>query len=207
MTAPTVALVRHASTAWSGVRYAGRSDPPLDAAGHVAADRLGRDLRGTIGPDDRIVTSPAIRARKTAEAIQRATGARVEVDARWQEADFGAAEGLTFAELSARWPELARQLAAGETDIDWPEGESAVGFDARVRAAWDALAGDRRPTVVVAHAGSLRIALAVAARRTPSEMWLPAPASIVWVPAPGSADAPVPIDDGPSPDPRATLGR
>jgi broad specificity phosphatase PhoE len=205
--APTVALVRHASTVWSGQRYAGRSDPPLDAAGVTAAARLGRDLAGSIGPGDRIVTSPARRARATADAIRRATGASVDLDLGWEEADFGAVEGLTFLEVSGRWPELARQLAAGETDIDWPGGETAVGFDARVRAAWTALADDRRPTVVVAHAGSLRIALALAAGRTPAEMWLPAPASIVWVPAPGSSGQPLPVDGGPRPDPHATLGR
>jgi broad specificity phosphatase PhoE len=205
--APTVALVRHASTAWSGRRYAGRSDPPLDAAGVIAAVRLGRDLAGTIGPGDRIVTSPARRARATADAIWRATGASVDLDVGWQEADFGAAEGLTYIEVSGQWPELGRQLAAGETDIDWPDGETAAGFDARVLAAWAALADDPRPTVVVAHAGPLRIALALAAGRRPAEMWLPAPASIVWVPAPGSSGSPVPVDGGPRPDPHATLGR
>ena len=60
---PTVALVRHASTAWSGHRYGGRSDPPLDADGTVAAaamlaDRLARHHR----PDARIVSSPLRRA-------------------------------------------------------------------------------------------------------------------------------------------------
>ena len=35
-----VILVRHASTAWSGIRYCGRSDPPLDAAGESAAALL-----------------------------------------------------------------------------------------------------------------------------------------------------------------------
>lgn len=207
MSAPTIALVRHASTAWSGTRYAGRSDPPLDPAGVQAAERLGQALHGTIGLADRIVTSPLLRARATAEAIRRATGAAIDVDERWQEADFGAAEGGTFGELSTRWPDLARRLAAGETDIDWPGGETASAFDRRVRAAWQDLGADPRPTVVVAHAGSLRIALALAAGRTPSEMWLPAPASIVWVPAPGSSGPPVPVDGGPWRDPHATLGR
>ena len=207
MSAPTIALIRHASTAWSGQRYAGRSDPPLDPAGVQAAARLGWELQGTIGLADRIVTSPLRRARATAEAIRRATGATIDEDGRWQEADFGAAEGCTFPAVATRWPELARQLAAGETDIDWPDGETAAAFERRVRAAWADLGADQRPTVVVAHAGSLRIALALAAGRTPSEMWLPAPASIVWVPAPGSPGPPLAVDGGPTRDPHATLGR
>jgi broad specificity phosphatase PhoE len=203
--APTVALVRHAATAWSGHRYGGRSDPPLDADGLVAARDLAAGLVGTIGPESRIVSSPLQRARVTAEAIAAATGATIDLDERWQEADFGAVEGLTFHDLVARWPDLAQRLADGETDIDWPDGETAAAFDARIRSAWMAIADDPRPTIVVAHAGPLRVVLAIAAGRRPSEMWLPQPASIVWVPAPGMQVAPTVAR--PPDGPRATLGR
>lgn len=206
MTAPTVALVRHASTAWSGRRYAGRSDPPLDAAGRTAAAELGRDFADAIGPTGRIVSSPLRRALETAEAVAVATGAPITLDARWQEADVGEVEGLTFLDIAERWPDLARRLADGETDIDWPGGETAAAFDARVRAAWSAIADDDRPTVVVAHAGPLRLVLAIAAGRLPNELWLPEPASIVWVPAPArvaAAEVAGPAGAGP----RATLGR
>ena len=204
MPAPTVALVRHASTAWSGRRYAGRSDPPLDAAGRAAAAEVGREFAGSIGPDGRIVSSPLRRALETAEAIAAATGAPITLDARWQEADVGSVEGLTFLDIAARWPDLARRLADGETDIDWPDGETAAAFDARVRAAWSAIADDERPTVIVAHAGPLRLVLALAAGRLPSDLWLPEPASIVWVPAPPRAASEV---TGPAvTGPRATLG-
>jgi broad specificity phosphatase PhoE len=200
MASPTVALVRHASTAWSGKRYAGRSDPPLDAGGRIAAAELGRDLVDVLRAGGRIVSSPLRRAVETAEAIAGATGAPIELDARWQEADVGSVEGLTFLDIAQRWPELARRLADGQTDIDWPDGETALAFDVRVRAAWSALADDDRPTVVVAHAGPLRLVLSIAAGREPYELWLPEPGSIVWVPAPPRP--PVGIQEG-----RATLGR
>ena len=202
--APTIALVRHASTAWSGKRYAGRSDPSLDRAGEAAAAELARHLVGVIGPEGRIVSSPLRRAVATAMASAVSTGAPITLDGRWVEADVGSVEGLTFLDIAERWPDLARRLADGETDIDWPDGETATAFDDRVRAAWAALADDDRPTVVVAHAGPLRLVLAVAAGRQPHDLWLPEPASIVWVPAPVR---PVP-NDQPAPDgPRATLGR
>ena len=38
--------------------------------------------------------------------------------------------------------------------------------------------------MVVAHAGSLRVALSLASDRPAAELWLPEPASIVWVPGP-----------------------
>ena len=39
-----IILVRHAPTAWTGSRYCGRSDPPLDAAGVAVAHRLAGGL-------------------------------------------------------------------------------------------------------------------------------------------------------------------
>ena len=181
---PTVALVRHASTAWTGHRYVGRADPPLDAAGRIAAAGAADRLLGTIGIDGRIVSSPLRRALETAEVIAARTGAPVDLDPRWQEADVGAVEGLTFLDIAARWPTLARRLADGDTAIDWPDGETTIDFERRVAAAWSALADDERPTVVVAHAGPLRVALSLASDRPAAELWLPEPASIVWVPGP-----------------------
>ena len=96
-----VVIVRHASTAWSGVRYCGISDPPLSPtglaeAGHLA-ERLARDLPAA----RRIVSSPSSRALATASAIGGAIGASdVEIDPRWREADVGIAEGRTFDELA-----------------------------------------------------------------------------------------------------------
>jgi broad specificity phosphatase PhoE len=184
MAAPTVVLVRHASTAWTGRRYVGRADPPLDPAGRLAAAEAAERLRGTIGISGRIVSSPLRRALETAEVVAAMTGAPIDVDARWEEADVGAVEGLTFLDIAGRWPTLARRLADGDPAIDWPDGETAVDFERRVAAAWSALADDDRPTVVVAHAGSLRVALSLAADRPAAELWLPEPASIVWVPGP-----------------------
>ena len=69
-----IILVRHASTAWTGRRYCGRSDPPLNAAGRAAAADLARELATTLAPGTRIVTSPSRRAQATATAIASAAG-------------------------------------------------------------------------------------------------------------------------------------
>ena len=132
-----IILVRHAPTAWTGSRYCGRSDPPLDAAGVAVAHRLAGDLATTLAPGTRIVTSPLRRAHATAAAIADAAGIDdIAIDDRWREADFGIAEGLTFEELERLAPDLARRLADGETAIDWPDGERAADLAARVAAAW-----------------------------------------------------------------------
>jgi probable phosphoglycerate mutase len=181
----TVILVRHASTAWSGLRYCGRSDPLLNAAGKAAAALLAGELAATLAPGTRIVTSPSRRARATAAAI--ASAARLEdltVDDRWREADFGVAEGLTFEELDRLVPDLARALAEGETEIDWPEGERAVELAPRVTAAWREIAEADDEVVVVSHAGPLRIAIGLATGRPAGAVELPPPGAVIRLPTP-----------------------
>ncbi len=144
-------LVRHAATQWSGTRYCGRSDPPLCRAGLDDALALASKLAPRTGDAD-VWSSPLRRARQTAECF----GRDVRVDERLREVDFGDAEGRTFDELAARYPEIARGLAAGESRIDWPGGEPWSDLDLRVAAVWEALRSSGRDVVVVSHGGPLR---------------------------------------------------
>ena len=173
-------LVRHASTAWTGHRYCGLSDPPLDRAGRATATALAADLAPTIAATARIVCSPARRTLETATAIAAAAGlGPVEIDPRWSEADFGIAEGRTFEELERLAPAVARALAAGEMAIDWPDGETAARLLDRVTAAWRALVEADRDTVLVSHAGPIRIAIGLAGRGSGRD-WVPlAPGAVV----------------------------
>jgi alpha-ribazole phosphatase len=163
---PEIILVRHAATSWSGIRYCGRSDPPLSEAGHAQAARLGGILGGALPADALVISSPSLRAYATAEAISAAAGlGPIETDERWREADVGVAEGRTFDELAAIAPDLAAALAAGALEIDWPDGETHRSLVQRVGAAWDALLDHGRSAVVVSHAGPLAHALAIAHER------------------------------------------
>jgi alpha-ribazole phosphatase len=160
-------FVRHAPTSWSGKRFCGRADPPLNRAGLQVARRLSDQLAAgfTTGSTlhGRIISSPARRARQTAGAIARAVpGLRIELDERWSEADVGFAEGLTFDELKTIEPDLAQRLGRGDVDIDWPGGESAFSLADRVAAALRDLGDEPTLAVVVSHAGPLRIAIALA---------------------------------------------
>ena len=190
-----IVLVRHAATAWTGIRYCGRSDPPLSEDGLRAAARLAADLGPIIRPEWVIVSSASIRARETAAAIASAAGrdGDVEVDDRWREADFGVAEGRTFDELATLVPELAASLAAGAFAIDWPSGETQRSLAERVAAAWEALEERGRSTVVVTHAGPLMHAQAIAHRRaiSPSDLVAPAAFTRIQLGAGGRDRAPV----------------
>jgi broad specificity phosphatase PhoE len=183
-----VVFVRHGATDWSGHRYCGRSDPPMNAAGRAAARELAVRLAPTLARDVLIVTSPARRARETAEAISAAAGVdRVDIDERWWEVDCGIAEGRTFDDLVKMRPELAAALARGDTHIDWPGGETAAAFEARIDAALTSLLARARPAVVVSHAGAIRQAIALARALPPDQVAFPEPATAVRYQAPALA--------------------
>ncbi len=188
---PELILVRHASTAWSGRRYCGRSDPSLDGAGRVAARRLASILAPTLPVGIRVVSSPLLRARETAAVIAEAAGSTGPViDDRWREVDFGVAEGRTFEALAAIEPALATRLATGETVIDWPDGERAETFADRVAEAWRDLVGAGLATVLVSHAGPLRIAMAIARDVPPTEVAILEPASFARLRLPAAGWTP-----------------
>lgn len=160
---PEIWLIRHAPTAWTGSRYCGRSDPPLSDAGTEIADRLTMALQVAVPQDVTVISSPLRRAVQTAHRLARVLSRRpIEMDARWAETDFGAAERMTFDELSAAMPDIAARLLVADFDIDWPGGEPAWTLRARVEAAWNDLVGRSRPVLVVSHAGPLRIAMGLA---------------------------------------------
>jgi ribonuclease H / adenosylcobalamin/alpha-ribazole phosphatase len=165
----TVWIVRHAPTAWTGVRWSGRSDPPLTAAGETAARRIARALASHLDGPVVIVSSPAVRATSTARAIAESSGGRspsslLTIDEDLAEVDFGRADGLTYQEMEAAFPELARRVLDRREDLDWPGGESATLLRVRAARAWcritgAATAGD---VVAVSHCGLIARLLAIA---------------------------------------------
>ena len=163
-------LVRHGATRWTGDRYCGRSDPWLTADGRTAIASMADELAHVVEPGIRVVTSPARRARQSAAWIARAVDGHVDVDDRWRETDFGAAEGLTWARLERRFPAIATAIATGHL-VDWPDGERATDLRGRVLDAWADLVERDEPVIVVSHGGPLRI---IAARH-------PAPEPARWL--------------------------
>jgi broad specificity phosphatase PhoE len=161
-------LVRHAPTSWTGRRWCGRADPPLSRSGRAVAARVAAEL-GLELPDGIVIrSSPARRARSTAEAIAGA-GRPVVPDDDLLEVDVGAVEGLTWDEVSAAHPDLAAAILAGGA-VDWPGGEPRADVEIRARRAARriALAAAEGPVVVVSHGAliqALRMALEVSGLR------------------------------------------
>ncbi len=156
----TVYLVRHPLSAWSGLRYAGRTDVPLTADGRRQRELIAAELAGRVTGAAGVVSSPLGRARETASRIAEAGGWALVVDPRWREVDFGAAEGATFERLAASWPSVAERLLRGDRTIDWPGGERWRELRSRVTAAWRDLLGEPFDVgIVVSHGGPIAVAL------------------------------------------------
>ncbi|MFB2593312.1 histidine phosphatase family protein [Paracoccus sp. p4-l81] len=143
-------LIRHAPILHDagGPVLCGRTDRPADLSDGPGLARLGRALPQGAA----VLCSPALRARQTAAALGLAAKA---TDARLWEQDFGAWEGLPPDRLPDLGPlppdDLARQRPPG--------GESFADLCARV---WPLLAAIQTDTIIIAHAGVIRAALAQA---------------------------------------------
>ncbi|NLU71726.1 bifunctional RNase H/acid phosphatase [Streptomyces sp. HNM0575] len=103
----TFVLLRHGETALTPEKRfsgSGGTDPELSPVGLRQARAAGELLaaRGTL---QAIVSSPMRRCQETAAAVAELTGMKVRVDEGLREADFGAWEGLTFAEVRDRYPD------------------------------------------------------------------------------------------------------
>ena len=169
---PTVtALLRHGQTPMSvQKRYAGRTDAPLTEVGvqqaAAAAKRLASAGLGVI------VTSPLRRTVQTAQAVAAVTGAAVVTDDGFRETDFGAWEGLTFAEVRERWPaEITAWLA--DPEVAPPGGESFTDVSARVTAALDRVLAERAGQIVliVSHVTPIKMLVTAALLAPPAALY------------------------------------
>jgi broad specificity phosphatase PhoE/ribonuclease HI len=171
--APTrLLLLRHGQTELSVERrYSGRGNPALTDLGRrqadAAAEYLGR--RGGIAA---VVTSPLQRAYDTATAAGKALGVDVVVDDDLIETDFGAWEGLTFAEAAARDSDLHRKWLR-DTSIAPPGGESFDGVQNRVRRACDRIIAQYpgATVLVVSHVTPIKTVLRLALDAGPSILY------------------------------------
>ncbi len=156
-------LLRHGQTDLSAQhRYSGRGNPALTELGWRQADAVGRYLaqRGGVAA---VLSSPLQRCYDTAATAAKALGLEVAVDDDLTETDFGAWEGLTFAEAAARDPEL-HQRWLRDSSTRPPGGESFDAVHDRVRRVRDRVIGEHGGTtvLVVSHVTPIKTLLRIA---------------------------------------------
>ena len=162
-------LLRHGQTERSAQRrYSGRADLPLTELGERQAAAAAARL-ATTDNVAAVVSSPLLRARQTAQPVADALGIPLTVHDGLIETDFGAWDGLTFAEASAQDPDLhARWLT--DTSVAPPGGESMDAVHRRVRRARDQLIAEHGTAtlIVVSHVTPIKALLRMALDAGPS---------------------------------------
>jgi len=141
---PTIPFhfVRHGETDWNKVRLMqGRRDIPLNATGEAQAERLRPYLKDHGFRS--IAASPLLRARRTAEILNRDLGLPIHFLAGLQEFDVGPYEGTEAREWFGTWRQ--GQLVTGV--------ESFADFSARVRHGMQTALALPGPVLIVAHGG------------------------------------------------------
>lgn len=126
---------------------------PLSTHGRAQASALGRALASE--PLVALYSSPLARARETAAAIAAHHALPVCIEPGLRELDQGDLEGLTSAEMHARYGPLLARWREDPTIVPLPHGETIAALAARACATLDRVrtrhAGADGSVVLVAH--------------------------------------------------------
>ena len=163
-------IVRHGESAGNVAREAAQAaghpvidiagrdvDVPLSALGEEQSTVLGRWFAAQPGRPDVVLTSPYLRARRTAELMHAAGGLEPElasftVDERLREKEFGVLDRLTRVGIEERHPDQVEfRRILGKFYHRPPGGESWCDVILRLRSALDTillLHGGRRVLIV-----------------------------------------------------------
>ena len=104
----TIVLLRHGESVGNAEGYhQGQADFPLSETGRLQAQALASRWHTEQVTFDRLISSPLLRARETAEIIASALNLPFEFNHDWMERDAGLLSGLHHDEASQRYPRPA----------------------------------------------------------------------------------------------------
>ncbi|MFF4433120.1 bifunctional RNase H/acid phosphatase [Streptomyces sp. NPDC001513] len=171
----TFVLLRHGETALTPQKRfsgSGGSDPELSPAGRRQAAAVAEALaaRGTV---QTVVSSPLRRCRETAQAVADRLGLAVTVEEGLREVDFGAWEGLTFAEVQERFPDDLQAWLDSPRAAPTGGGESFTAATRRISATRDRLlaAHAGRTVLLVTHVTPVKILVRLALGAPPEALF------------------------------------
>jgi broad specificity phosphatase PhoE len=154
-------LLCHAST--SAVRNSAfPADEPLDPQGRKKLAAVPHRL----GHAHRYLTSPALRAVQTAEAL----GLEAAIEAALRDSDYGKWTGLTLDEVQAQDPDAVAEWIRDPASAPHG-GESVVALIVRVSAWLETQRATPGITVAVTHASVIRAAIVAALQAEPRSYW------------------------------------
>lgn len=131
--------IRHGETEWNSEgRFQGHLNSVLNEEGRAQAQALAERLAAE--RFDLLLSSDLGRALQTASAVAMRTGHEILVEPRLRERRMGIFQGLTPAEVQARYPEEYARFRTHDPDYVIPGGESMRQLFERSVACFSALA-------------------------------------------------------------------
>ncbi|WP_330304200.1 MULTISPECIES: bifunctional RNase H/acid phosphatase [unclassified Streptomyces] len=171
----TFVLLRHGETPLTPQKRfsgSGGTDPSLSDVGREQAERAATALaaRGTI---QAIVASPLTRTRQTAGAVAARLGLDVVIEDGLRETDFGAWEGLTFAEVQERYPDDLKTWLASPKAEPTGGGESFAATARRMATTRDKLIASYagRTVLLVTHVTPIKTLVRLALGAPPESLF------------------------------------
>jgi len=147
--------MRHGQTAANEAHiFCGRLDPPLSLQGEEQVRRAAQVLSG---PFDRVLVSPALRTRQTAQIV--CPDSPLEILPELCEVDFGEFEGLTADEIQERMPEAWKNLMNIPLHFIFPNGDDVVLYLREAERTAELIAKGEGRVLVVSHKGFVTAAL------------------------------------------------
>lgn len=153
-------VIRHGQTTWNRTgRIQGHRDVALDQAGQVQAQRL-PEMMSHLSLDG-LICSDLQRATQTLAPLAQERGMVPILEPRLREWHLGDFEGMTFADVSARFPAAAGILRGYNPDASIPNGESIRDFYERAIGCFEDLATRHagRRVLIMTHGGVIQAVL------------------------------------------------
>ncbi|MEQ1516433.1 MAG: histidine phosphatase family protein [Usitatibacteraceae bacterium] len=152
----TLILIRHGETEWNRERrIQGQLDSVLTPEGVAQAEACAKRLAEE--QIDAVFASDLGRVRHTARLLLNGRTLPTTFDADLRERCFGTGQGMTYAEMDAKYPQIFAQTGLVDSEFTLPEGETRAVFHARVNNAIRRLAAahEGKRLLVVTHGGVL----------------------------------------------------
>ncbi|WP_432110903.1 bifunctional RNase H/acid phosphatase [Streptomyces sp. YPW6] len=171
----TLLLLRHGETALTPEKRfsgSGGTDPELSAVGRGQAERAAEHF-AALGTVQEIVSSPLRRCRETAAVVAARLGLGVRIEEGLRETDFGAWEGLTFAEVRERYADDLTAWLASPNTAPTGGGESFSEVADRVAATRDRLVARSagRTVLLVTHVTPIKTFVRLALGAPPEALF------------------------------------
>ena len=162
-----IILLRHGETEWNKLgKYQGQSDVALSEKGRQQAQALAQHF--PVKSVQAVYSSDLQRARETAAIASAAFSCTVQTDSRLREFNFGDWEGLTYAQITERWPSAMKNFFQHPDILEVPHGETFQQLQQRaMEAVQEIVSNHEGETVVLAAHGAVNRTILAAVLHIP----------------------------------------